>query len=292
MLELSDCTLRIDNYAISQWLTCRRKFWFRIIDGLVPNTPNGTARGFGASIHEALRVWYDPATCATDDKERFALTCNAFYAEWAKTGVEDAMRNTKVAESVLRQYCAKWSLEWFDPIHVEVGFAMPLTSDIIYEGRMDLIARDRASDKLIVVDHKTSARKPGSVMQEIKARQMSGYVWAAQQLSDVGVLCNSAIYNYVIITTQPQYERILTTRTREQLAEWVDATIRIVNEIRVANTFEDCYCNQEMCNMYSRCDYLELCNCPNGSRAALIAHKFTRKPWSAFEQGLIFSEEK
>lgn len=285
MLELDDLSISIDNFALSQWLTCKRKFYWRIIEGLVPISPKGTARGFGAAFHEALAEWYK---LETPETERESRANDAFYRVWDDYGLGggDAMRSTKVFEQVFRQYRAKWQPEWFEPLHTEVGFALPLTHNIIYQGRMDLLATDKASGKLVIVDHKTALRKPSQAQIEVKTRQISGYIWAAQQLSDQGVMCNSAIVNYIILTTQPQFERVLSTRTSEQIDEWQDATIRIINEIRNACTIEDCYCNQESCSIYGSCDYLELCNTPKNLRQELIKHKFESKPWQAFNEDI------
>jgi len=64
---------------------------------------------------------------------------------------------------------------------VEVGFAVPLTDDIVFVGRMDALAKD-SSGAWWVVEHKTTGRLDATWRRRYQTSgQISGYTWAAQQ---------------------------------------------------------------------------------------------------------------
>lgn len=266
-----------DNFALSQFLLCRRKYYWRIVRSLVPSKPSSSpARGFGAAFHAGLEAYYKSADMLT--------VAEKFSQAWNESGlVGDDKRNEATGHKLLGLYALKYTPEWFVTVHEpEVGFAVEL-EDFLYAGRIDLIARDRFSGQTIIVDHKTSSRKPSST--EVKHRQITGYIWAAGELTGEDI--RRGLINYVVLTTEPQFIRVLSTRTPEQIEEWKDATAKVVREIRQCKNYADYYCNQEMCNHYGECDYLDLCNTPSILKERVIAQKYEESPWEPYREEKI-----
>lgn len=268
--ELNEPLVQIDNFSVAQYLTCPRKFYWRIVKGLVPNR-TGPALGFGIAVHAGLAAQYS-------NNNDLAIGLAAFVEEYKKYPNMDATRSLGAGIGLLTEHHKTYNPEWFDVEHVEVGFSIELSSDLIYNGRIDLIGVEKATGNTVVIDHKTASRSPSGA--EIKHRQITGYVFAAREL--VGQ-CSGGILNYLVNTKEPKCIRRFSSRTPEQLEDWRRATIKIVQRIRESLEPDDFWCNQESCSYYGACDYLDLCNSYGETQERLIRGLYQESKWTPYE---------
>ncbi|GAH70638.1 unnamed protein product, partial [marine sediment metagenome] len=141
---------------------------------------------------------------------------------------------------------------------VEQSFDLQLPSGRRYGGRFDQIVD--WNGKLWVRDFKTTSMMGAGFGKRFDPNnQLTGYVWAASQLSGrrvEGVMIE-VVYNTK--TRGPEYHPFLSTRTRNQVDEWV---VGIEHELSVI----DGYFQNEIfpkrtssCNDFAGCFFRDAC---------------------------------
>src|SRR3972149_5851371 len=106
----------IDYTMMSTFLTCRRKYYFRVCRDLVLNIPQ-TAPEFGRCIHKALDCWY-----ATHNIDKAIEVFNEEFVE----NPEDDKRTKAVAAKLLKLYAEKYESKIFDVLETEKAFTLPI----------------------------------------------------------------------------------------------------------------------------------------------------------------------
>jgi hypothetical protein len=108
--------------------------------------------------------------------------------------------NWELGSHMISDY-ADWSVQIDDfvPILVEIEFEVPIPGfeDVVYQGRCDLIVRDK-NGRYWIVDHKTAGQF-GSTEWLDMDEQCGSYIWALQRQLEIpiqGVIYNQLLKDY------------------------------------------------------------------------------------------------
>ena len=141
--------MQIDNYAISLFKDCPRKFQYRTIDNLEPKTANLPAL-FGIAIHSGLDQLYKD--------EDISIAFEAFGDAWKPYEGMDYRKLYTMERgfNILREYELHY-LGDGETLYVETGFAVPIPGcEHILTGRIDRVKK--VQERVKVQDHKTRSR--------------------------------------------------------------------------------------------------------------------------------------
>lgn len=276
-----------DNSMLSTFQRCPRKAFYEYYLDRASDGKNWSIQ-FGVAYHrfrEVLEKAYISA-CRKDDRPLHAVEDKLFDLAWSEAlkvegGFEDPpaeSRKSYLHKTRLLSSCEDAFENWreekrgstFDVIYAEQPFELELPNGEYYTGRMDQIVRLNGR-KLWVRDFKTTSRMGRTYAKNFDPNnQMTGYVWAAQQLSgqDVEGVIIEVLYNTK--NNGPEFHQFLSTRTPEQVAEWER---EISYEVDTARQYEEDMMfpkRTTACSDYGGCFYRDACS---------KSHWRTRERW-------------
>lgn len=197
--------LVVDNTILSTFGTCKLKAAISYgLDRRLSADNNGNLEA-GKALHKALEYYYQlysPEECLAVLKEE--------YEDWALANLFDNKRlSYNNIELVFRSWMDKNPQDKLPfrvtPDNVEVAFGVPLNDDgsIIFTGRMDLLATARQGSALFAVDHKTTGTVDSRKKKQYSMdSQMSGYLWALQQLGkDISGIYINVVHTGIVPTS-------------------------------------------------------------------------------------------
>lgn len=167
---------KLTNSMRNKFASCHRAYQFAYVEMVRPLVPS-EALSFGTAMHSLLECYW------TNAEPDFAN---------ATTGDEF---KDKTLKALFEGYCNKWHKEdavRFECIAAEVGFEAPLMNPETcgvsktweLAGKIDAIAKERATGKVFIVEHKTTSQDigPGSdYWRKLSIDgQVSGYYVGAQ----------------------------------------------------------------------------------------------------------------
>jgi hypothetical protein len=180
---LPDGRLAVDNSTLSSLATCGTQAMMAY--GLSLRAPEGTnlPAEAGTAIHKAVEAYFKTGKrfeAIAKLKEVYEPIAERHAQPDDRLGYDNIAR---CLESWLDKYPPGQLPYDVVPGAIEVPFQLPLTKEVAYVGQIDAIVTPRGSDRLWLLDTKSTGR----VDQKFKAQfsigsQMSGYYWAAQQL--------------------------------------------------------------------------------------------------------------
>ena len=181
----------------------------------------------------------------------------------------------------------------------EVNFAIELTPDIVYAGRIDMIARHQG--KLFILDFKTSAMnsKARAIREEL-SHQFYGYILGAQTVVSQflkeeiqGVIVDSITWNK-IIKPERDFRRNFIQHSQDALADWFDQVIWKINNIKQFRKTRMFPQNTQHCDRFMRaCEFAMMCKT---NKPAIIkgfiesSHK--QRFWSPVKGMVVEKSEK
>lgn len=178
MLRNSHGDLLVDNTILSAFSTCSTRAMVLYGYDLEPVGNENMPAKAGQAIHSALETYLVNGS--------LDMALDRFNAEYAGTEVPEGDR---LEFGNVQRIIYHWMLDNppaslpFEVIETELPFEIPLVPGINYVGRIDAIVRPRHSNKLLVLDHKATGRLDALFKRQFTlSSQMSGYVWAAQQI--------------------------------------------------------------------------------------------------------------
>lgn len=173
-----DLIIRGSEYQ--DFLDCRKKWYYRWVEGLEPKRPDGKLF-FGNLFHKWLEFYYKNQC----NKEVADMLATAWYFEQDTKDMEqtdlDAMLalSRGVAENYHKTYAASDSE--FEVLATELKFIVRLEEGLLMEGTIDLVYR--LNGKVRFADHKTVSSLDMYEEKSKMDRQISRYWWALQMLS-------------------------------------------------------------------------------------------------------------
>lgn len=272
----------IDNFALENFI-CPAKFDLRIRQGYVP-IRRKAALGFGGVIHYGLAEWYR----TTDAKRALARIVEMWPASMP---VED-FRNMDKATAIMAEYIQTYPKENWKILGetdgrplIERAFTLDTdmflqchkcdlglyaSNDDYLEGRCSNCGEDLEplqyggiidlgvsfSDRIYVVDHKTTTRMGESYFLQFKPdNQMTGYIWAASKLTDQAV--GGAIINAIGVykSKDTVFDRKPTTRTPVEIQRWLEGVLWQANEIKRCEANNYWPLITKHCTMYGLCEF-------------------------------------
>lgn len=271
-----------DYTMMSTFLRCRKRYYWRMVRDLVGKAPQ-TAPEFGRCIHKALDVWYK-----THDHKKTIETFMVSFVE----NPSDEKRTLRVGEKLLQLYMEKYDHEGFKILASEIPFSAPVTAggfNLI--GRIDkIIEWDKA---IYVLDHKTTSRLGYEFFYKIKPNmQFDGYIWAARQLGypncsgivlDALLVAKGLIVPAQLAKLQP-LGRDVSSRTDEELDEYVKKICLIVEDIRNCYTTGIWYENTESCCDFIECPYRRICKEDKAIHDKIADMDYRVEAWSPHKE--------
>ena len=270
--------MKVDNFALTNFQTCPGKYDLRIRQGWTTRR-RSSALGFGSAFHEGIAVWYKTGDLAA------ALT--AIVKSWDETVSVDDYRTKEKCIQVMIDYVKRYPSESFTvvgaPEHpmIEVPFTLdtgmtiswcaqgtclldsetqhtcsncgkplePIEYGGIFDGLVDF------NGQLWVFEHKTTSQLGSYYFNQFKPNnQVTGYIWAAEQLS--GRKVNGAIINAIGVfkTGVTRFERSMTARHANEISEWMENVRIVCNQIKRAER-EGFSLSTNACTLYGQCEY-------------------------------------
>lgn len=137
--------------------SCAREHRYRYVELRRPRASDPKLR-FGSLFHRALEAWWLAVDAGPEAQLAAALDA---LGPAEQSELFDRVRT----EELLLGYTARWSDEALDVLAVEAEFRCPVTNPATgaasrtFElgGKIDAIARERATGRVLIVEHKTSA---------------------------------------------------------------------------------------------------------------------------------------
>lgn len=274
--------MKIDNYALSTFRTCPRKYLYRIRRGVVRMEEDRSAVEFGISIHKALQ------------QKDIENAINAFVSEYSKTDppMTDDKRSMENGVFILQKYFERYKRdeEVFDTIDEEIGFTIRLSPSVLYEGRIDKMIRWKDGRGYAVLDHKTTSIATRNLCQN-PHNQIEGYILAARILKAIDTLCEG-VFDYIYVSKdQSKYEkgegfaRIITMRTDVQMENWIEEVLQTVSLIRSCQRKKVWPKWSEGCSQYfTLCPYNLLCTAEERHEQHIIDQFYRKDIWNPFNE--------
>jgi RecB family exonuclease len=245
---------------------CPRRYRFTYLDR--PPPPKGPAwahNSVGASVHTALRNWWD----LPPEKRTPAAIGTLLRATWVREGYRDETQEREVFYRAVRWiegYLSTLDAQ-FEPVAVERTVAAK-TTVIAFSGRTDRI--DRRGDELVIVDYKTG-RSDLTSDDARGSRALALYAYSAQRTFRRE--CRKVELHHLPTGTVAAHEHTDDTLARhlrraEDTARDVMAGGAPVDEAFPPAPGPGC----------SWCDYRR--SCPEGAAASP-----TKEPWSGLASG-------
>ena len=160
-IDSKNRVIKLDNYSLSLFRECPRKYFHRIDSGLIPESSSQSLAPellFGIAIHRAMDTLFNE-----QDPE---LACERFLDAYQPVP-EDAKRTPGRGISIIEDYWERWSREndRYDLSVSEVKFEVNIGKvpsldggapyAVYYGGLIDkVLMRD---DQVLLMDHKTSS---------------------------------------------------------------------------------------------------------------------------------------
>ena len=291
--------MKIDNFALTMYQTCPEKFRLRMIEGWTPSRRSG-ALGFGGAFHEGLAAWYRTGNIGQ------ALL--AIDKSWPDNMPVDDFRTKAKCAQVMIDYAKKYPHETFKtvqgpsgpfievPFTLDTGMELPAelswltekAAGVPYPAGNEPIEYGGIFDGLVnfgsaiyVLEHKTTSMLGAMYFNQFKPNnQVTGYVWAAGQMSGkpVGGAIINAIGVYKVGATK--FERHITARFPEEIAEWMQNVYNVCIQIKRAQ-YDALYTKStNACTMYGMCEFHSVCSLARvAERRKRLEMDYVQEPW-------------
>lgn len=213
----------LDSSILTELERCPRKAMYKYVYIRRSNEEDTVSMDFGTAYHTFRHEFTQ-----SYDFDKALEAANKGFIE-----PEEGHKKTFLDKLRLEQSCkagmSREVLQKTAKSHIiissETSFELPLPSGRLYGGRFDRIVQ--WNDRLWVVDFKTKSwmLTEGASEQYTYDKQMSGYIWAAEQLS--GRKIDGCIIEVMYNTKKsgPEIKPLLTTRTQwdiDQFLEWAE----------------------------------------------------------------------
>lgn len=288
MVDLERMPSKVDYTMMSTFDTCKRKYHYRMVRGLVGKRPQ-VAPEFGRCMHLALDEWYS---------SHDLVKCQELFASVFVEDESDDKRTIAVGHKLLELYSVKYAHEPFTVVKTEMGFDIPLLGSTHLIGRIDKII-DWAG-VIWVVDHKTTSRLGYAFFNKLKPNmQFDGYVFAARALGypAVGAMID-ALLTAKGLTTPSQLARLTplardtSDRSDADLEEYLDDVDEILGDMKHCYELDEWHRSTDRCTDFGECPYRRVCKESQDVRERIIAMDYRVEPWDPLKHSKDGGGEK
>jgi hypothetical protein len=307
---LSQRTNVLDNSSLETFGLCPRKYYYKHVLSLEAPL-EAEPLTFGSAIHEALFLYYSHVGLAKnmDDVKHeafkaFVKRATVDNSQIPITLSDDSKYSVEWGVYILEKYFEYYKDEPYTPLrdpsgnpYLELGFALDCHTGV-FVGRIDGIFRDKTTDEIYVMDHKTTTYQLNTAYwdQFYPNNQVSGYLWAVQELLGIrpsGFIIN-AIRTYQFKRGDENtignkiFSRLITQRTPEQLqqrARQISWQMRIVEECKSLGLDGFVQNAPTACGIYNRrCPYTSLCIAQTEEMIGMLKGGFATRTWSPYQE--------
>jgi len=289
--------IKIDNYALSEFRTCPRKFQHRIVESLVPGgftkTPGQLKIPdppllFGIAIHQALDSLFM--------EESLPLAIDVFLEAFQPVP-EDKKRTPGRGIRLLENYAKQWQTQdkIYDTIQSELYFEFDLdvvsvssrhrtspSTDwkIVYGGLIDKILSH--DDQFICMDHKTSTWESQYLVPSHQlSNQFIGYIWATQQIPEYSS-CEHFIADILLMSPKNdsfyRSELDLNTDVVNEWKQGIMVTCSQIIQLYSADFFP--MYGKDACTSWNRlCPYFDICGATHDFRSTVKSTQYSKLIW-------------
>lgn len=297
----------LDNFALTMHQACPSKYDLRIKKDWQSRRVSGALNG-GAVIHEGLAAWHRGLG--------FSGAVAAINEAWKDNSPIDDWRTKEKCISTMLEYAKRYPSEAFkvigaplDPI-IEVHFTLdtglrmaicpvchhdhyagqPVTDDrcVSCTGDLEPLQYGGIFDGLVefsgsyyILEHKTASQMGKYFFSQFKPNnQVSGYIWAAQQLS--GQPVGGAIINAIgwYRKSPTKFERQIVTRSTYDITSWLSDVWHEAQEIRRHELYNQFPKRTQACTLYGKCEFHDLhCISNPHDQAKLLEQDFVKSKW-------------
>ena len=282
--------IKVDNYALSEYRTCPRKFQHRIAESLVPGgfsltqeqikTPDSPLL-FGIAIHQALDALFM--------MEDIDLATDTFLKAYQPVP-EDTKRTPGRGVRLIENYAKRWQDEdnTLDTVQSELYFEFELGTvlvrnekwTIMYGGLIDkILSRE---NNLLCMDHKTSTWESQYLVPSHQlSNQFIGYTWACQQIPEYRT-CDNFIADILLMSPKnDSFYRSELTFDSSVITEWTVGILTTCQSIlyMYANKFFPMY-GKDACTSWNRlCPYFDICGANHDFRSTVKSTQYSKLTW-------------
>ena len=292
-----------DSTMIKDAEKCARNFYYKHVEGWTAYQKS-VHLVFGGHYAKALENFHKyKALGQSHDEALEAVVLEALCETWEKSGTRDgeeigkpwnSFDTKKTRETLIRSII--WYVDYFQDEHtktlrlangkpaVEVSFKLEVDYGLIFCGHLDRVAA--INEDNYILDNKTTGTTITTKYFDsfTPDSQMSMYTFAGKAIFDVplrGVIIDAA----QIDVGSTRFDRGFAYRTEEQLDEWYDGTMELINRINgyvlssqhYPTPVETFPMNATACGNYGGCEFRHVC-----SKSPRVRNSFLR---ADFKQG-------
>ena len=314
--------MKIDNFALTMYQTCPSKYDLRINQGWTPMRRSG-ALGFGGAIHEGLAAWHRgeglakalyaieaswPQNGPVDDF-RTKEKCLTVMMEYARKYPSETFKvvqgpsgplievpftldtgmylpcklsfiKERIAEFGVAGSCPGIPLE-DDMCNVCGGRCEPIEYGGIFDGVVEF------SGSVYVLEHKSTSMLGSTYFRQFKPNnQVTGYAWAAAQMS--GLPVGGAIINAIGVykSGATKFERNITSRFPEEIIEWLDNVYMVCVQLKTSQLTNHWSKSTNACTLYGMCEYHSVHELGReNERQKLLEQQYIKEHWDYEQRG-------
>lgn len=304
--------VRINFSSLSLMQECWRKVDYSLNRNLRAQSES-PATLFGSAIHKALEVYYSAPRITRNmpagymeifemiglghwkpewEEETVFTAARAFVlkAEPLSPLPPEDKRSIVTGVWLLRHYFTHYVGDPFIVLSdaagplVERRFTLPLDCGIELFGTIDCVLQNEQTGQVLICDHKTTSQLWGFYNRCKPNHQYTTYVLGAQRclgLTTEDFLVNAIETKAIPKTARgagPQFARQVTTRTREDIDEFLSALTHSVREYLSLRERGDWPMSAPgPCSNYGGCQFLDICGAPQELRESVIKAKYQER---------------
>jgi len=270
-----DDKMILDYTTLSDFLTCRKKYYWRHQRQLAP-IEKPAAPTFGHACHTAWAVYYRGGSVEDALK--------AFEDEYKDFEVPEGDKRTmELGLKVLKDYFKRYAHNPFKVIDVEVSHKVEISDALTYAARIDTIID--WGGRIYVMEHKTTSALGARFFDQFKlCHQVDGYVFACE---DKYGKCDGVLIDACLVAkTKFNCLRDIVGRDEGHSERFREELQEIARNIEWANKHKSYIQNKGACDYYGQCIYKDLCR--YGEKA--IGSRYQEAIWDAGE-GKVVTEK-
>lgn len=214
--------LTLSPSGLKTYQECPTKFKYSNIQRLRPLEEKRDKLDRGSLFHKMLEIHYNDLINKTPFNDIIIAVTN-FAREAYRNDEYDDLGMVENCISNYQEYAVYYSEDGWEPVSAETPFSKIIFEDgdnkIVMEGIVDLIAKNRNSTSLFVVDHKTSDKN--DLYPTILGNQFKAYSFATESFV---VIKNDIGFQKTYGPAQ-RFHRHVLNYTKEHIDEWRESVI-------------------------------------------------------------------
>lgn len=311
--------MKIDNFALTMHQACPTRFKYRMVDGWQLRRRSG-ALGFGSAFHAGLAEWYKDSSGPIEDRIDRAINtieeawdnsvplddyrtlnkCVDVFGEYVREYPAETFSVVGAPHKPIVEQTFTIALGTYLPCNLSFindepnrdrschADQRPTDSvcscglhkePIEYGGIFDGLVH--FGNKVYILEHKTTSQLGDYYFTQYKPNnQVTGYIWAAGEMSGMEVA--GAIINAIGVykVGKTKLRRQVTTRDDEEIAEW-KASVTYECESIARDQLRSMYpMRTTSCTQYGLCEFHQVCTLSDPKwREKRLEQDYERSHW-------------